>query len=306
MPSGRLATLHGALDNRAKRLERQGVTTPIPPETSSAPASSEPAVDVSALGAQLANPRRPRLAEARAAAEGASSGAEAWQRMVERGLVPEELARSPHRLFAVANTERSAATATGDRLELHPAPPTVEAAVTLAADAANALEAERLARTLRERLVPWGAKTAERIEWVLLTHRIPFSFRQGSALNIAMYSLELALEQAGVELRRLRPEIPEVPSFVNYIVRANEGWPRAVARSVAVLGEYKPPAELVGRRFAALENPFEIALRIWSLGYVLDHSSAEETSSARLDSFVIDAPLNLLDQIREQRRRGEG
>ncbi len=260
-----------------------------------------PAVDASAVGSRLASPPRPKLAEARAAVEGATSGAEAWQRLFERGLIPEALYRSPARRFAVANTERTTSTAGSDRLELHAAPATIEAAVTLASDAAGVLEAERLARVLRSQLVPWGARAVERIDWVVLTHRIPFSFRQGPALNCARYSLELALERIGVELRGLRADVPELPRFVNDVIRADHGWPRAVARSLQVPDEYRPPDEVVGKGFDTLENPFRTTLQLWERGYVLDYAPDPDLSTARLYTYVIDAPQNLLDQLRSRR-----
>lgn len=257
---------------------------------------------MSALGAQLASPPRPKLAAARGAVEGATSGEEAWQRLFERGFVSDELFRSSTRFFAVANTERTTATAHGDRLELREVPATVEAAVTLASDAAGVLEAERLARGLRARLVPWGAKAVDRIEWIVLTHRIGFSFRQGPALNCALYSLEYALEEIGVELHSLRSELPWLPRFVNDMVCADAGWPRAVAESLEVPGAYGPPGELVGEGFDTLENPFRTALQLWGLGYVMDDSCNFEVATARLYTYAIDAPQNLADRLREQAR----
>lgn len=266
------------------------------------PDPKEPAVDAATVGARLATPSRPRLAEAREAVGGAVSGEDAWRLLLERKVIPEELYRSPIRRFAVANTERTTATAGGDRLELHDAPATVEAAVTLASDAEGVLEAERLARVLRTQLVPWGAREAERIDWVVLTHRIPFGFRQGPALHYARYSLEHALERIGVELRGLRADAPELPRFVNDVIRADQGWPRAVARALPVPDEYKPPEGVVGRRFDTLENPFRTTLQLWARGYVLDYSPDPDLSVARLYTYVVDAPQNMLDRLRAQAR----
>lgn len=270
---------------------------------SSSVESSAPAVDVSVLGARLATPRRLRLAEARAAVEGATTGEEAWQRLFERGLLPDELVRSSERSFAVANTERSTAAAV-EQLDLRAAPATVDAAVTLASDAAGMLETERLVRILRLRLVPWGAKAVERIDWVVLTHQVPFNFQPGPALTCALYSLEYALEELDLELRSLRADLPGLPPFVNEVIRADEGWPKAVDGSLEVPGTYGAPNEVVGARFETLENPFEIALQIWAQGYVLDHSCHVERSTARLHTYVVDAPQNLMRRLREARERG--
>lgn len=258
--------------------------------------------DAAALAAQLATPRRPRLAEARAAADGAVSGEQAWQRLSERELVPGELFRSSERRFAVVNTERSTAAANGDQLDLRGLPATVDAAVTLGSDAEAVLDTERLARLLRTRLAPWGAEPARRIDWVVLTHQIPFSFRQGHAFNCARYSIELALEERGIDMRASRPDQPSLPQFVNDVLRMNDGWAKAAEHALQIPGEYKPPPKLVGTRFDALENPFEIALQLWAHGYVLDHSCDHERSTARLFTCVVDAPQNLLQRLRGQVR----
>jgi hypothetical protein len=265
------------------------------------PASS--LIDMSTLAAHLASPRRPHLAEARAVVAGATTGEEAWHRLFERGLIPGELFRSSERSFAVANTERSTAAAV-HQLELRTSPATVDAAVTIASDVAGVLEAERLARILRTRLVRWGAEEVGRIEWVVLTHQVPFSFQPGPALTCALYSLEYALEERDLELRSLRADLPGVPPFVNDVIRANEGWPKAVAGSLEVPGAYGAPDEIVGVRFETLENPFEIALRIWALGYIVDHACHVERSTARFHTYMVDAPQNLMHRLREARERG--
>jgi hypothetical protein len=259
-----------------------------------------PPVDPAALVDQLAAPLRPRLAEARSAVERTVSGEQAWQRLFEQGLVPTELYRSSERRFAVANTERSTVAAGGDRLDLRSAPATVDAALALGSDAVAALETERLARLLRTRLVPWGAGAIRKIDWVILTHQIPFSFRQGQAFNCALYSLELALEERGIDMRAAHPDRPELPQFVNDVIRMNDGWAKALEHQLRVPGEYGPPRKVLGTRFDTLENPFEVALKLWGWGYVLDHSCDQELTTARLYTCVVDAPQNLLHRLRGQ------
>jgi len=162
------------------------------------------------------------------------------------------------------------------------------------------LEVEQLARTLRSRLVAWGAKPVDRVYWIVVTHQIPFSFQQGSAFNCALYSLEYALETIDVELRELRADLPWLPPFVNDVIRAEAGWAMAARESLEVPNTYGPPRPLVGTRFEALENPFGIALRLWEFGYILDHLCDEARPEARLLTPMIDAPLSLPSRIREQ------
>lgn len=257
-----------------------------------------PVIDVASLAAQLAQPRRPRLEEARAAAQGEESGERAWQHLFDHGLIPVELFRSPHRRFAVVNTERRPAAAGDNNLELCEAPSTVEAAVTLASDAAGVLEAERLARAVRSQLVAWGGEPARRIDWVIVTHQIPFTFRQTPAFNCALYSLEHALQEADIKISALHADLPWLPPFVNDVIRANDGWAIAARESLEVPKAYDPPPPLVGVRFDALDNPFATTLESWALGYVLDHLCDRERPEARLFTPVIDAPQNLPSRLR--------
>jgi hypothetical protein len=255
-------------------------------------------VDVAALAAQLGQPQRVRVMDARAAARGAVSGEQAWQQLFDHGLIPADLLRSPERRFAVVNTERRPAAAGDDDLELHDAPATADAAVALASDAAGVLEAERLARTIRLQLVPWGAEPARRINWIIVTHQIPFTFRQTPAFNCALYSLERALQDIDVQLSGLRADLPWLPPFVNEVIRANDGWAIAVRESLEVPKAYEPPAALVGMQFGALENPFATTVKLWGLGYVLDHLCDRDRPEARLFTPVIDAPPNLPSRLR--------
>jgi hypothetical protein len=257
-------------------------------------------IDVASLASHLGHPRRPRLAEARAAVQGAASGEHAWHQLYERGLLPGELLQSAGRLFAVVNTEIRPTAVGGNALDLRGAPATVDAAVTLASDAAAMLEAEQLARMLRSRLLAWGAKPAGQVYWIVVTHQIPFSFQQGPAFNCALYSLEYALETIDVELRGLRADVPWLPSFVNDVIRADEGWAMAARESLEVPKAYGPPRALVGTRFETLENPFGIALRLWERGYILDHLCDDDRPEARLLTPMSDAPLSLPSRIREQ------
>jgi hypothetical protein len=204
-----------------------------------------PAIDVAVLASRLARPQHPRVIEASTAVEGATSGEQAWQWLFARGLLPMDLFRSTERRFAVVDTERHPAAAGGDDLAMCEAPNTVEAAVALASDAENVLESERLVRMLRSRLVAWGARPVEQINWIIVTHQIPFSFAQGPALNCAIYSLEYALEGIDVEFRTLGSDCPELPSFVNDVIRANRGWAAATSELLEVPSAYGASPKLV-------------------------------------------------------------
>jgi len=257
-------------------------------------------VDAGLLAARLANPQRPQLTDATAAVCHVTSGADAWQTLVVAGLIPANLLGAAERRFAVVDTERGAAALIHDEIELRAEPATVSAAVTLASDIDAVLEAERLARALRARLVPWGAAMVDRIDWVVLSHQVHFSFELGPACKCALYSLADSLEHVGVDVDTLRVGLPWLPPFVNQVLQADEGWMIAAKEGLEISATYGPPPELIGRSFDTLENPFEIALRLWAEGYVLDHFSSDDLPTARLSTCVIGAPQNLPWQLREQ------
>jgi hypothetical protein len=256
-------------------------------------------VDIASLASQLVHPRRPQLTEVQTIVAASSSGSAAWTSLFEQGLLPAELLRSPERRFAVVNTERGAA-AVRDELDLHDAPPTLEAAVAIASDATAVLETEQLARAVRSRLVAWGAEPVARIDWIVLTHQIPFAFRQGPAFDCAIYSLEYALQDIDIDMHALRTTPPWLPPLVGQVICASDGWAIAAAESLVVPAAYGAPRSVVDTEFRALENPFEMALQLWARGYVLDHLREQDRPDARLFTFVVDAPPNLLQQLREQ------
>jgi hypothetical protein len=149
--------------------------------------------------------------------------------------------------------------------------------------------------------VAWGAQPARWIDWVIVTHQIPFTFRQTPAFNCALYSLEHALQDIDVKLSTLRADLPWLPPFVNEVIRAHDGWAIAAQESLEVPKAYDPPPPLVGVRFDALDNPFATTLKLWALGYVLDHLCERERPEARLFTPVIDAPQNLPSRLRAAR-----
>ncbi len=262
-------------------------------------------IDLQSLPPLLLQPRRQRLAEARTATAGAITGAEAWRRLTEAGMIPSALAAASDRTFAVLDTSWAPVPPNVEGIEHHPQPATVEAANTLAADADGVLETERLARQLREGMIPWGALPVTSVDWIVLTHQVRFNFEQGPVFNQMLYSLEYALEEAGMDFHGLYSDHPWLPPFVNNAIRAAIAWPIARDQKLEIAGAYGEPRALVGTPFAALapDNPFELAVAIWARGYVLEHLCFDNSPAIRIFTTVVDAPQNrrraLVDALHE-------
>jgi hypothetical protein len=80
----------------------------------------------------------------------------------------------------------------------------------------------------------------------------------------------------------------------------NDGWSKVASEGLQIAAEYGPPRKLVGTRFDALENPFEVALLMWGWGYIPEHTCDHDLSTMRLYTCVVDAPQNLLHRVRGQ------
>jgi hypothetical protein len=104
------------------------------------------AADAERLGARVLRPARPRLKEARAAVAGVRDPREAWEALAARDLIPMAWVGGAARTFR-NGWKRSA-------------PPTVDAAVMLGADAAGAATAEELVRECAFRLRELGYAAA--------------------------------------------------------------------------------------------------------------------------------------------------
>jgi hypothetical protein len=247
-------------------------------------------VDTALLSANLVRPARPRLAEARAAVGGAADGNEAWRRLHGAGLVPPALFAASDRRFAVVDVQADLPSANAEGVAFTAAPSSVDAAIALAADAEGVLEAERLGRIQRERLVPWGAPEPTGVDWLVLTHLVGFNFEQGPIFNRALYSLEYALEEVGIDIRTLRPEMPWLPEGVNEVIRARDAWRIAIQEALEVPRAHGAPSAIVDTPFSSLRDPFEPALALWDRGYVLDHLTYDNSPRIRLFTLVVDSP----------------
>jgi hypothetical protein len=263
-------------------------------------------LELSDLPARLMHPPRRRLQDVASAVAGTLTGSDAWQRLVERGAVPAELAASPDRRFAVVDTGWAFPPINAAGIDLRAAPATVDAAVAIAADADGVLETEGWARTLRTRLLPWGALPPTEIDWIVYTHLVPFNHELGPVLTAVKHSTEYALEEIGVAMKTLGPQPPWLPPLVGELIAAWHGWQVASAEALTVPGAFDVPRALVGTSFDTLDDPFAPALEILVRGYTLDHHCHDNAPEIRIYTTVVDAPQNLRQALRDQARARKG
>jgi hypothetical protein len=254
------------------------------------------------LPARLMHPPRRRLRDVMSAVDGATAGSDAWQRLADRGVLPAELSGSLDRRFAVVDTGWAFPPINAAGIDLRPAPATVDAAVALAADADGVLETEGWARTLRTRLLPWGALPPTEIDWIVYTHLVPFNHELGPVLTAVKHSTEYALDEIGVTMGTLGPTQPWLPPLVGELIAAWRGWQVATAEALTVPGAFDVPRALVGTSFATLDDPFVAALEVLVRGYTLDHHCHDSAPAIRIYTTVVDAPQHLRQALRDQAR----
>ncbi len=102
-------------------------------------------VSLDELETRLLAPDEPDIAQAREAALRCSHRNQAWETLMACGLIPMEWATDERRAF-------------GSDGALKPVPPSIEAAVRLAASASVVLTAEELAREAATRMEPWSPR----------------------------------------------------------------------------------------------------------------------------------------------------
>jgi hypothetical protein len=163
-----------------------------------------------------------------------------------------------------------------------PGPPTVRAAVRLAAGAPGAAAAMSLAKELIARYEPWGARGSGRVVWALMpagqVGRDEERWRYPSAWEIPQWAAWVAVRPffEGERLRALAG-VPRLESAVSF-------WREACERDLRVPDPVsqsgKPPHlwsdRLAGIPFRALPDPFETWVEILSAGYYLSGLAGDE------------------------------
>ncbi len=244
-------------------------------------------MDYAKMLKHLDSPSRPFIDAARRAVGSGSTAEVAWHRLVEEGLVPSELAEASWRRFVAvpcysnpmekpySNTSRC--------------PPTIRAALTVAASADGFLAVEAKAHDFVRRLTPWAAQTNNQIVWVLYTGEMPIITYMGPAFDAVLNDIEDIMDDEGIDHESLRPEARglDLPYLVNRVLGAMEGWRIGVERGLELRLSGAP--NLQGqKRIAEIENPFEPLVEIWSMGYFMHGRLTVEYPGIRLFARQID------------------
>lgn len=221
---------------------------------------------------------------------------EAWEMLSSRGLVPVEwlghdgrgfrshieqgIARAPTPEYRVRPWRTATVperTARGHD-ELRAAPATLRECVAIASDCAGASAAETLVHEVLARLAPWGVGRATRVTWRVVDAARWRTERQSYWGEPLRAALAEALESGGYKLPLgYGPTDPPMqPSWWSLAAAESELarlWESLRADRVLV-----PKATREGGAwdFAALPNPYEPLLAIWSTGFVFDELREDE------------------------------
>jgi hypothetical protein len=247
------------------------------------------AVDVGyeQLSARILRPGRPRLAEARAAVAGITDPREAWEVLATRGVIPSASLDAARPYFVTDHCHGCGGRGVGGcggcggagffRCE---APPTVAAALALAAAPAAIETTEALAREAGRRLKAVLGRNPRAIAWHVVRRRGWSPASTPPAIDATRQALEYALRNALVEaadrdaraLRRRRREVAGVrpEQLARRCAEDAAAWRRATeCRARVPPGRVWTPV-FAGCSFGRLASPFEPLLEIWRQGSSLE------------------------------------
>lgn len=242
-------------------------------------------------------PRRPSLDDARAAVEGAATGAEAWSKLDAAGLLPAAWRAPSTRCYAsFVSCHACGGTGHGDHggpclacsratIERGPtrdAPPSAAAAVAIASLGVEALTAlEAIARRSAEALAPWGVTAPSRVCWCVVDARV-WRRRGYQGVEPARHAAEACaangrdtepLVAAYERVLDARDE-SDVMAYGDALVDLENSvsWAEATRAGLTVTpsrGAAPGPAP-IGAAFRDLPDPFEGRRAAWSRGCALD------------------------------------
>jgi hypothetical protein len=223
-----------------------------------------------AFATRVLNPNRGRLAEVDAALAGLTCVETAWQRLVDRGLVPRAWFDHPVRDFCEPHDLRARSRR----------PTSMAACRALASDVDGVEAAEAHLLEAVRRLEPWGAPSVARAVWCVGGSPRGSLYRALAHASVSSYRGDVdharwrAWSDEALELDRRVSSAPGVAGLEAtwdavaahwWQIAARERWP-VMPKTVA--GQPRRVRErLTGRLIRHLASPFEPLLEVWWSGY---------------------------------------
>lgn len=222
-------------------------------------------------------PARENLARIRASLAGVRDPAEAWRQLVLRAEIPPDWLDDPERRFIHDPGEEYSYPRKPTRTPMWaPAaahPGRVDECALFASDVGGVAAAGAAARTLADRLAPWGAPPYRHVRWWTLP-REHYDYALTDTQPDVNYSPALMCGTVQSIASLHVPGLPSTP-FGHARIFADV-WRELAARGVHVPHAYFPApfdrrwgATVAGRAFAELPNAFEPLATIEGAGYAI-------------------------------------
>jgi hypothetical protein len=234
-------------------------------------------------------PPRPKLAASTAAIQGMTTD-QGWEMLVKLGLVPMEFASDRRRSYGENVGGQSIKPS--DRPTILKRPSSLSAVLTVAADPEGMVVAENFARELAQRLTAWTAVCNDQVVWYFMERPIDYIPYLGLAYDSARDTVNLTLDENGINSDALLPDKEQVPLpiLVRWGLAAWEAWRKAESLNLEIWGPSWPLDHKMFSRFSDLPNPFEPLLDLWSTGYLLYSSFEASDPTIRLYAQTVIAP----------------
>ena len=249
------------------------------------------------------SPSRTRFEAIRTSLAGIDDPSDAWRALAERGVIPKTWLDDPQRRFIHDPGDRFP----GGRSNGYPTrdpvfapvvafPSSVAECAQFAADLDGVLAAEAAARSLVERLGPWGAAQFSQVRW----WTIP-AVRYGRASDDTRPGVSYGLMFAFNALYDAKPE-RELPRGARPMLFGNASfwageWNEVAGAGTPIPKPHHRPIELAmtGRAFAELANPFEPLATIEAAGYATFEwigATGDSSGAIVLVSPAVDQPVH--------------
>ncbi len=234
--------------------------------------------EYAALSARILRAAAPNLDEVRATARTCADARELWERLVARELIDASWLEDPRREFEVIESDLSRRYPI-DRSTVTSEVASMEAAITLGADAEGVTTAESLAREIAAGLASWRGHQPDRVRWWVASDVASKAAGAAGELSPlvtrsptlrAYYALAIA--ETGQSRRTARIDVAQV-SAAAAAARCSLGLAQQLATDLESQRQWQIAVEDGWRynrvEFSRLSCPFRALLALWERGYVL-------------------------------------